>query len=126
VIDLEKLVRVGILFDFYGQLLSDRQFTAVELYYIYDLSLSEIGENLDISRQAVYDTLKRAETNLEEFESKLKLVSKATKNRGYIDLIYKNVEEILDMSEDDGIKLKSIEIKNIIAEMLNSNQEVVT
>lgn len=125
-IDLEKLVRVGILFDFYGQLLSDRQFTAVELYYIYDLSLSEIGENLDISRQAVYDTLKRAETNLEEFESKLKLVSKATKNRGYIDLIYKNVEEILDMSEDDGIKLKSIEIKNIIAEMLNSNQEVVT
>ncbi|CCQ97462.1 conserved hypothetical protein [[Clostridium] ultunense Esp] len=45
----ERIVEVGILFDFYGKLLSERQFTAIELYYVHDLSLAEIGEELGIS-----------------------------------------------------------------------------
>ena len=123
---MEKLVRVGILFDFYGKLLSERQFIAVELYYLYDLSLSEIGENLDISRQAVYDTLKRAESNLEEYEEKLGLVDKARNSRNIIKSIDDRAEEIENLTQNEDIKKKAREIKNIIAEMLNSNQEVVT
>ena len=58
---VEKVVEVGVLFDFYGKLLSARQLSVIELFYIYDLSLAEIGEELNITRQAVYDTLKRAD-----------------------------------------------------------------
>ncbi len=123
---MDKLVRVGILFDYYGKLLSDKQYSAVELYYIYDLSLSEIGENLNITRQAVYDTLKRAEINLEKFEIKLRLVEKAYKNREIIEEIKNNIMDIENLTEDKDIKNKSIEIKKMIADMLNNSQEVVT
>ena len=52
-------MRLAILFDFYGKLLSEKQYTVVDLYYNYDFSLAEIGEELHISRQGVYDILKR-------------------------------------------------------------------
>lgn len=54
-----KIVEIGMLFDFYGKLLSEKQYQVVELYYIHDLSLTEIGEELSITRQGVFDTLKR-------------------------------------------------------------------
>ena len=123
---LEKLVRVGILFDFYGKLLSERQYTAVELYYIYDLSLAEIGENLDISRQAVYDTLKRAESNLEGFELKLRLVERSYESSKRIKEIGRIVDRVDNIIEDNDIKSELKMVKNIVAEMLNSGQEVVT
>lgn len=123
---MEKLVKIGIFFDYYGKLLSEKQYSAIELYYIYDLSLAEIGENLSITRQAVYDTLKRAETNLEEYEEKLKLVEKAYNNRKIINQIKENIVDIEEIATDDKIKDKSIEIKKLIADMLNDSQEVVT
>lgn len=73
---MEKLVEVGILFDFYGKLLSNKQYQAIELYYIHDLSLSEIGEELSITRQGVFDTLKRSEQKLYHYEETLGLVEK--------------------------------------------------
>lgn len=91
---VEKLVKVGILFDFYGKLLSERQYTAIELYYIHDLSLTEIGEELGISRQSVYDTLKRAEENLYEYEKILGLVKKFNYSREEIDKLYRLTDEI--------------------------------
>ena len=77
---VEKVVEVGILFDFYGKLLSSRQLGVIELFYIHDLSLAEIGEELDITRQAVYDTLKRAERKLYNYEKNLNLVNDFKKN----------------------------------------------
>lgn len=85
---IEKLVKIGILFDFYGKLLSERQYTIIELYYMHDLSLSEIGEELNISRQGVYDTLRRAELKLYEYENVLGLVSKFNLNNNNIDRAY--------------------------------------
>ena len=72
----EKMLEMGLLFDFYGKLLSNTQYTAVEDYYIHDLSLSEIASNLDISRQGVHDALKRAEKKLYSYEENLELVEK--------------------------------------------------
>ena len=70
----EKSVRTGILLDFYGNLLTDKMREACESYYNEDLSLAEIAESSGISRQGVYDTIHRAEKQLEEYEEKLGLL----------------------------------------------------
>jgi uncharacterized protein len=72
---LEKTNRVNLLFDFYSPLLKDRQRQFLSLYYRDDLSLGEIAELMEVSRQAVYDQLKRAEQALEQYEEKLELLA---------------------------------------------------
>lgn len=72
----DKKVRMHLLYDFYGQLLTDKQRSFFELYHHDDLSLGEIAEQHGVSRQAVYDILKRAERTLEDLESKLALVAR--------------------------------------------------
>jgi predicted DNA-binding protein YlxM (UPF0122 family) len=73
---LEKILRVNALYDFYQPLLTPKQQEYLDLYYLNDLSLGEIAENRHVTRQAVYDNLKRAEKTLESFESKLGLFRK--------------------------------------------------
>lgn len=63
-----------MLIDFYSQLLTEKQREIIMFYYNDDLSLSEIAEEFNISRQAVYDTIKRTEKILYDYENKLKLV----------------------------------------------------
>ena len=58
--ELEKTKRINDLIDLYGSLLTSNQLNILELYYMEDLSLKEIGEELNISRNAVFDTLKRS------------------------------------------------------------------
>lgn len=65
---------ISLLFDFYGDMLTDKQRDVVELYYNDDLSLSEIAENEGITRQGVHDSIKRAESQLLEMEERLGLV----------------------------------------------------
>lgn len=72
---LEKTTRVNLLFDFYESLLTDKQRTFLRLYFHDDLSLGEIAGEFEISRQAVYEHIKRAEKILEEYEDKLRLVN---------------------------------------------------
>lgn len=121
-------MEIGILFDFYGKLLSEKQRTIIDLYYNYDLSLGEIGEELGISRQGVYDTLKRAEENLYQYEETLKLVHR----------FYSNIEElehlhelVLDIEEEckSGDSKRLLEKINILKKALkiiiDSSQEVV-
>ena len=90
---VEKLVEVGMLFDFYGKLLTEKQLNIIEMFYIEDLSLSEIGQELNITRQGVYDTLKRAEEKLYQFEDTLGLASKFRES-------HKDIKKILDLIHD--------------------------
>lgn len=107
---VEKVIEMGMLFDFYGKLLSDIQYNSIDLYYIHDLSLSEIAENLKISRQGVHDAIKRAENNLYSFEEKLGLVKKFEDNKGKVRNILKFIDEI----NENAKKLNSYTIdKNI-------------
>ena len=76
--NIDKMVEIGLLFEQYKELLTDKQKEIVSLYYEENYSLGEISENLNVSRQGVYDTLKRSEKILREYESKLHLVSKIT------------------------------------------------
>lgn len=71
-----KDLRLIMLFDFYGELLTDTQKTMFDYYYNDDLSLSEIAENTGITRQGVRDSIKRAEETLLTYEKKLGLADK--------------------------------------------------
>lgn len=73
---LDEIVTLSILFDFYGELLSDHKKQIFEDYVLNDLSLSEIATEQGISRQGVYDIVKRCTQELKEYEIKLSLVSR--------------------------------------------------
>lgn len=128
---VNKLVEIGILFDFYGKLLSDTQYASIKLYYILDLSLAEIGEELSITRQGVFDAIKRGEQKLYDYEENLQLVDKFTSNhnniREIINLskeIIEDIDTIKDLSIKENIKYKVLFIEKISNNILNNNQEV--
>lgn len=73
---MDKKLIISLLLDFYGQLLSEKQFEIMDYYYNDDLSLREIADIVGITRQGVHDTIKRSETFLEELENKLGLYSR--------------------------------------------------
>ncbi|WP_159886999.1 putative DNA-binding protein [Paenibacillus puerhi] len=73
---LQKTNRINLLFDFYERLLTEKQQTFMKHYFHDDYSLGEIATEFNISRQAVYEHIKRAESVLEEYESKLRLLDK--------------------------------------------------
>lgn len=73
---MAKDLTVSILMDFYGQLLTEKQLTALDMYYNEDLSLSEIADEFGISRQGVRDNIKRGEKLLSDYEEKLGLAKR--------------------------------------------------
>ena len=74
--DIEKLELIGMLYDFYGELLTPHQKKIYEDAIVNDLSLSEIANEQGISRQGVHDIIKRCDKALAEYEEKLHLVEK--------------------------------------------------
>ena len=73
--EIEKTNRMNALFEFYSTLLTEKQMNYMELYYADDFSLGEIAEEYEVSRQAVYDNIKRTSKILEDYEKKLHLFS---------------------------------------------------
>ncbi len=78
--DMDKRVRVSCLLDFYAVLLTGRQQSILDEHYNQDLSLGEIAQRWDVSRQAVLDTLRRGEAQLEGWEEKLGMFARYQKN----------------------------------------------
>lgn len=74
--DMEPKVRQAYLYDFYGELLNEHQRKIFEAFVFDDLSLGEIAGEQDISRQAVFDLVKRSTKKLEEYENKLHLLKR--------------------------------------------------
>lgn len=70
----EKRLYMAKLFDTYRNMLTEKQITSMELYLNEDLSLTEIGDEMGVSRQAVFDLLKRVEVQLQRYEDKLHLL----------------------------------------------------
>lgn len=73
--EIEKTNRMNALFEFYSTLLTEKQMNYMEMYYADDFSLGEIAEEYQVSRQAVYDNIKRTEKILEDYERKLHMFS---------------------------------------------------
>ena len=120
--DLNKVVEIGILFDNYKELLTEKQREIVSLYYDEDYSLGEISENLGVSRQGIYDTLKRSEKILRDYESKLGLVAKLNEKDKFIEEIYDKIVDIkqyLLQNKDCANLIPNIEnIEELCREML--------
>lgn len=105
---LEKFTQMGILLNIYGNLLTERQRDAMDLYYNYDLSLSEIGEQLNISRQGVHDLIKRSEqiiNNAEEDLNMSEIHDNTARIVGDLKSIIDEIEK--DIEKDDVETLKN-------------------
>jgi predicted DNA-binding protein YlxM (UPF0122 family) len=77
--EIERTNRMNALFDFYGSLLTDKQQKYMLLYFADDYSLGEIAEDFDVSRQAIYDNIRRTEQILTDYEKKLHLLENFNK-----------------------------------------------
>ncbi|MCG7334079.1 putative DNA-binding protein [Sporosarcina sp. ACRSM] len=107
---LEKTTRINFLFDFYQSLLTDKQRLYMQLYYLDDLSLGEIAGEYDVSRQAVYDNVRRTEAMLEDYETKLQLFSKFQRR---IEIVEK-LEHLIPESDERSESFK--ELLNLLKE----------
>jgi uncharacterized protein len=118
---MDKVYEISLLLDFYGQLLTEKQFEILDMHYNNDFSLGEIAEQLNISRQGVFDNEKRGKAALHEYESKLGLVEKFSeqkcKAQGILEYI-KNFD-VREVSTENVEIIKKIEndIKEIIKKM---------
>jgi predicted DNA-binding protein YlxM (UPF0122 family) len=106
-----------MLFDFYGELLTAKQREYFDLHYNEDLSLAEIAEQTGISRQGVWDIIRRAEASLREIEEKTGLVSRFAERREAILAIENDLGEVFrrtdgkarDLTEQAILKLQKLE-----------------
>lgn len=102
---MEKLVQVARLFDTYGSLLNEKQKDVINCYYNEDLSLNEIAENNNKSKQAISDMIQRSVDKLFEFENELSLIKKKNKLREDLSLLRELIEssnqsEAMDMIDE--------------------------
>lgn len=100
---MEKHIEVSILWQIYGKLLTEKQYDVLNDYYNNDLSLSEIAENSDISRQAVRDLIKKGETKLFEYEKLLGIMEKTQQNEKTLQDALEKLSKINDYTSDKKI-----------------------
>lgn len=121
---MDKKLTVSLLLDFYGQVLSEKQFHIMDYYYNDDLSLREISEILGITRQGVHDTIKRSEAFLEELEQSLGLYAKWQRLQQQLESIEGAVEEINcennRLCKNEAIKSNCLVIEQAIDDMKNN------
>lgn len=85
---IEERVELSMLYDFYGALLKENQQQMFEAYILEDFSITEIAQNLGITRQGVHDALKRATRQLREYENKLGLVERFEKQKKAVKMLH--------------------------------------
>lgn len=93
---MEKQNYYIVLYDFYGNLLSEKQQKYFEYYYFDNLSLAEISELLNISRNAVHKTLKKIEEKLDFYEERLQLLSKRNKLKVLLDSVDESIKSEIE------------------------------
>lgn len=113
-LNIKQRMRIVSLYDLYGSLLTEKQKKCMELYFYNDLSLSEVAEELEVSRQAVNDLLRRVEDLLEKYDAKLNLLAYFRESENLLAQAEKQVQACLN-SEFDEEKLTNI--LNILMEL---------
>lgn len=115
---MEKHVEISMLCQIYGKMLTDKQYEFINDYYNNDLSLSEIAENNNVTRQAVRDMIKKGENKLFELEEKLLFMDRMLKQDKQIQLILEQLQKIQETSSDK--KAQKI-LENIAKELVCLN-----
>ena len=103
---MEEKIKIGILFGIYGELLTKKQYELLNDYYNNDLSLSEIAENNNITRQAVNDVINKGKNKLIEIEEKLCFLKKMLNQEKQIKKIINELEKV--ENETNKIEIQSI------------------
>ncbi len=101
---MEKKIKISMLCEIYGKLLTEKQLEILNDYYNNDLSLTEIAENNNITRQAVLDNIKKGENKLFEFEEKLSFMDKTIKQEKLLQEVLTELSKIEDASSDKKIE----------------------
>jgi len=118
---VEKNVKIALLYDFYGDILTAKQSDAIDLYYNEDLSLAEISRHLNITRQGVLDNIKRGEATLLKMEDKLKLVEKFAGINAKLEEVNGIIRKI---ENSPSVELLSDDIKLHINEIILKVKEI--
>ncbi|TVX94006.1 putative DNA-binding protein [Paenibacillus agilis] len=105
---LAKTNRINMLFDFYEPLLTEKQQTFLKCYFHDDFSLGEIAAEFGISRQAVYEHIKRAEQTLDTYESKLKLLAKFEERSKLLSSLQDTLIEHMQIPDPQRAELQEI------------------
>ena len=113
----EKNLNISLLLDFYGDILSERQNEMLDMYYNEDLSLAEIAEKFEISRQGVRSVLKKGETILIDMEEKLKLAERFSKMLEKSADIAEELEKINQNINNNDISTRLLSLIKEIKEM---------
>ena len=115
---MEKIFLITMLYDFYGELLTDKQKDAFEKHYLEDFSLNEIGTEQGTTRQAVMDTIKRSEKLLQQYEEKLHLVEKFNSRNEKIEKIQNELDGLLNEFSKDSVCFEKVDlIKRMLSEI---------
>jgi len=109
--------RMTLLFDFFGDLLTDRQKEFYDLYYNEDLSLAEIAENCGITRQGVRDVIVRAEEILTEMEDKTGIIHRFHQMQEHIKAVEDSLGAVIRLNEE---KYQDDELEALCRQMLSS------
>lgn len=112
VMEVENSIKISILLEIYGKLLTQKQYDLLNDYYNNDLSLAEIAENEKITRQAVRDNLKKGERKLFNFEEKLGIMKKSKMQEEQIAMILSEISSLTENSTDNEIANVLEDVKN--------------
>lgn len=107
-------LEMTLLYDYYGDLLTERQRMCFELYHDQDLSLAEIAQELKVSRQGVYDNLSRAEATLRNMEEKTGCVRRSLQTRRAVQTL-RDAAAALQSSEDESVREQAQRIITAVA-----------
>ena len=108
----ENNIKISLLLDIYGKLLTEKQHNLLNDYYNNDLSLAEIAENENITRQAVRDNLKKGEKKLFYYEEKLEVMKKNIEQEEQIASILSEINTLTEKSSDNEIASVLEDVKN--------------
>ena len=108
---MDKKVEVSMLLQIYGKLLTEKQYRVIDYYYNEDLSLSEIAENEEITRQGVRDIIKKGEKKLFEYEETLLFMKKTINQEKLAQSILENLNKIQKESSDKKVSNILEEVK---------------
>ncbi|MDD6401644.1 MAG: DNA-binding protein [Lachnospiraceae bacterium] len=116
---MDKILRQSLLYDFYGELLTEHQKSIYEDVVMNDLSYSEVARLNGISRQGIYDLIKRCDKILEEYESKLKLVEKFMKAKEKADMMKDKIAVLKEKNADKNMFSLIDELDSYTSELLD-------
>ena len=121
---MEKIVEQGMLYDFYGELLTEHQRSIYEDAVFNDMSLGEIAKEQGISRQGVHDLIRRCDRILQEYEDKLQLVARFTRAKDTVNRIME-LTEAVEETEQAGTVADVSDMRGRLTQIRRLSQELM-